>query len=391
MREWCLRFGTVPSDAQSRIETALHDYARHICDIGTRAGLHRVGIAPAQRFDRARRAIDDRNARGLSDTMQFTFRNPARSTDPSTVVRGARSIIVGAVAYHEPAPEQVVDPQTPMARVARYAWRDNYSALRTALGAVAEELRSVGHRAVVVADENALVDREAAYLAGLGWYGKNANLLLVDAGSWFVLGGVVTDAVLPTSTPAADGCGTCRRCLDGCPTGAIIEPGVIDAARCLAWVIQKPGIIDRGLREAIDDRIYGCDDCQEVCPPSTRSVRVSVARRGEESQITATIDPIKILAMTDREIMSQFGRWYIHDREARWVRRNALIVLGNRARRDDAAARDVIARSLGDADPFVRAHAVWAAARVGHVDLVPANDPSEVVREELRDLPAARG
>lgn len=391
MREWCLRFGTVPSDAQSRIETALHDYARHICDIGTRAGLHRVGIAPAQRFDRARRAIDDRNARGLSDTMQFTFRNPARSTDPSTVVRGARSIIVGAVAYHEPAPEQMVDPQTPMARVARYAWRDNYSALRTALGAVAEELRSVGHRAVVVADENALVDREAAYLAGLGWYGKNANLLLVDAGSWFVLGGVVTDAVLPTSTPAADGCGTCRRCLDGCPTGAIIEPGVIDAARCLAWVIQKPGIIDRGLREAIDDRIYGCDDCQEVCPPSTRSVRVSVARRGEESQITATIDPIKILAMTDREIMSQFGRWYIHDREARWVRRNALIVLGNRARRDDAAARDVIARSLGDADPFVRAHAVWAAARVGHVDLVPANDPSEVVREELRDLPAARG
>lgn len=391
MREWCLRFGTVPSDAQSRIETALHDYARHICDIGTRAGLHRVGIAPAQRFDRARRAIDDRNARGLSDTMQFTFRNPARSTDPSTVVRGARSIIVGAVAYHEPAPEQVVDPQTPMARVARYAWRDNYSALRTALGAVAEELRSVGHRAVVVADENALVDREAAYLAGLGWYGKNANLLLVDAGSWFVLGGVVTDAVLPTSTPAADGCGTCRRCLDGCPTGAIIEPGVIDAARCLAWVIQKPGIIDRGLREAIDDRIYGCDDCQEVCPPSTRSVRVSVARRGEDSQITATIDPIKILAMTDREIMSQFGRWYIHDREARWVRRNALIVLGNRARRDDAAARDVIARSLGDADPFVRAHAVWAAARVGHVDLVPANDPSEVVREELRDLPAARG
>lgn len=391
MREWCLRFGTVPSDAQSRIETALHDYARHICDIGTRAGLHRVGIAPARRFDRARRAIDDRNARGLSDTMQFTFRNPARSTDPSTVVRGARSIIVGAVAYHEPAPEQMVDPQTPMARVARYAWRDNYSALRTALGAVAEELRSVGHRAVVVADENALVDREAAYLAGLGWYGKNANLLLVDAGSWFVLGGVVTDAVLPTSTPAADGCGTCRRCLDGCPTGAIIEPGVIDAARCLAWVIQKPGIIDRGLREAIDDRIYGCDDCQEVCPPSTRSVRVSVARRGEESQITATIDPIKILAMTDREIMSQFGRWYIHDREARWVRRNALIVLGNRARRDDAAARDVIARSLGDADPFVRAHAVWAAARVGHVDLVPASDPSEVVREELRDLPAARG
>lgn len=381
----------MPSDAQSRTEAALHDYARHVCDVGTRAGLHRVGIAPARRFDRARRAIDDRNARGLSDTMQFTFRNPVRSTDPSTVVRGARSIIVGAVAYHEPEPGHSSNSQAPTARVARYAWRDNYAALRNALGAVAEELKSVGHRALVVADENALVDREAAYLAGLGWYGKNANLLLVDAGSWFVLGGVVTDAVLPTSTPVADGCGTCRRCLDGCPTGAIIEPGVIDAARCLAWVIQKPGIVDRGLREAIDDRIYGCDDCQEVCPPSTRSVRVSLTRRGDDSQITATVDPVAILSMADGEIVSRFGRWYIHDREARWVRRNALIVLGNRARPDDAAARDAIARSLVDDDPFVRAHAVWAAARVGHVDLVPADDPSDVVRDEMRHLPTARG
>jgi len=323
--------------------------------------------------------------------MQFTFRNPARSTDPSTIVRGARSIIVGAVAYHEPAPDRASESQSTSARVARYAWRDNYGALRAALGAVAEELKSVGHRAVVVADENALVDREAAYLAGLGWYGKNANLLLVDAGSWFVLGGVVTDAVLPTSTPAADGCGSCRRCLDGCPTGAIIEPGVIDAARCLAWVIQKPGMVDRALREAIDDRIYGCDDCQEVCPPSTRSVRVSLSRRGDDSRLTASVDPVAILAMSDAEIMSRFGRWYIHDREARWVRRNALIVLGNRARRDDVAARDAIARSLVDDDPYVRAHAVWAAGRVGHTDLLPAGDTSDVVRAELRDLPAPRG
>ncbi|MBU3703329.1 MAG: tRNA epoxyqueuosine(34) reductase QueG [Ilumatobacteraceae bacterium] len=391
----------MPSDAQSRTETALHDYVRHVCDVGVRAGLHRVGVAPAHRFDRARQAIDDRNARGLSDTMQFTFRNPARSTDPSAVVRGARSIIVGAVGYHEPEPEpdRVGDSRSPIARVARYAWRDNYAALRSALGVVAHELKSVGHRAVVVADENALVDREAAYLAGLGWYGKNANLLLVEAGSWFVLGGVVTDAVLPTSTPAADGCGTCRRCLDGCPTGAIIEPGVIDAARCLAWVIQKPGIIDRGLREAIGDRIYGCDDCQEVCPPSTRSVRVSLSRRGDESHLVATADhaamttadPVAILSMTDGEIMSRFGRWYIHDREARWVRRNALIVLGNRARPDDAAAQNAIVQGLADDDPFVRAHAVWAAARVGHVDLLPDDDPSETVREELRHLPAPRG
>ena len=136
----------------------------------------------------------------------------------------------------------------------------NYATLRTSLGVVADELRSVGHRAVVLADDNALVDREAAHLAGLGWFGKNANLLLQGSGSWFVLGSVITDAVLPASTPVVDGCGACRRCIDACPTGAIVEPGVIDAARCIAWVLQKPGVIDSSLRGAIGDRIYGCDD-----------------------------------------------------------------------------------------------------------------------------------
>ena len=318
--------------------------------------------------------------------MQFTFRNPERSTNPSALVPGARSIIVGAVGYHEPLPAAAG-----AARIARYAWRDNYGALRRALGAVADELKSVGHRATVVADENALVDREAAYLAGLGWYGKNANLLLVDSGSWFVLGGVITDAVLPVATPAADGCGPCRRCIDGCPTGAIIEPGVVDASRCLAWIIQKPGIVDHAMRDAIGDRIYGCDDCQEVCPPSTRSVRGGVHAVGGSERPDAFVDPVAILSMTDEEILRRFGRWYIHDRDARWVRRNALVVIGNTAERNDAAARAALGRCICDADPMIRAHAVWAAARVGHHDLLPSDDSEEVVRAELRRLPAPRG
>ncbi len=378
----------MPSSWSARTELALRDYAQQLCDVGKAAGLDRVGIAPARTFHRARRALDDRNARGLSDTMQFTFRNPARSTNPSFVVPGARSIIVGAVSYYEATPSA---PDSNAGRVARYAWRDNYETLRSALGAVADELKSVGHRAVAVADENSLVDREAAYLAGLGWYGKNANLLLEGSGSWFVLGGVVTDAVLPVSTPIADGCGSCRRCLDACPTGAIIEPGVVDAARCLAWIIQKPGVIDRTLREAIDDRMYGCDDCQEVCPPSTRAGRAETTSVSDTTMAQAFVDPIAILSMSDAEILGKFGRWYIHDREARWVRRNALVVLGNKAARGDAAARAAIARFIVDPDPVIRAHAVWAAARVGHHDLVPFDDPDGIVRDELQCLPSARG
>ena len=124
---------------------------------------------------------------------------------------------------------------------------------------------------MVFADDNSIVDREVAYRAGVGWFGKNANILLPGAGSWFVLGCVITTAPLPVAADQTpDGCGSCRRCLDACPTKAIIAPGVIDAGRCLAWIIQKPGIMAREWRSAIGDRIYGCDDCQTVCPPTVR-------------------------------------------------------------------------------------------------------------------------
>src|SRR5438105_6711215 len=139
---------------------------------------------------------------------------------------------------------------------------------------MARRLEVDGWRARVLADDNALVDREAARRAGLGWYGKNANVLLPGAGSWFVLGSVVTDAPLPPADhEVPDGCGSCTRCLDGCPTGAIVAPGVVDARRCLAWLVQQPGSFPVELRAALGDRIYGCDDCQEVCPPNHRAER----------------------------------------------------------------------------------------------------------------------
>ena len=378
----------MPSERTSRVELALRDYARNLCDLGLSAGLARVGIAPARPFERARHAIEDRNARGLSDTMQFTFRNPKRSTTPSMLVPGARSIVVGAVAYYEEAPPR---PFEPVADVARYAWRDSYGRLRHALGVVADELKSVGHRATVVADENSLVDREAAYLAGLGWFGKNANLLLPGSGSWFVLGGVITDAVLPVGQPVDDGCGACRRCIDACPTGAIIEPGVVDARRCLAWVMQKPGIVDREMRVSIGSRIYGCDDCQEACPPSIRSARRRSEHIDDEIAPDAHIDPVDILEMSDAQILDRCGRWYIHDREPRWVRRNALIVLGNIGDASNPGVRRVIQAALESSDAMVRAHAVWAAARVGCVDLLPVDDPDDDVRRELHSLPPPRG
>jgi epoxyqueuosine reductase len=357
-----------------------------------RAGLDAVGVCRADPFVDARHALEERKKRGLDGGMQFTYRNPARSTDPSATVPNARSIIVGALAYRRrralPRDDHTNRELGPSLRVGAYAWHGYYEVIRTAFAPVVDRLRHDGHRAFVSVDDNALVDRAAAVRAGLGWYGKNANLLLPGAGSWFVLGAVITDAPLVERDPApvSDGCGACRRCIDGCPTAAIVAPGVVDARRCLAWLVQAPGVFPHEYRDALGDRIYGCDDCQEVCPPN---------RRGEAGAAIADADALSdvsalaVLAATDEELATRFERWYIPDRDVDVLRRNALIGLGNVLARDATQrtdrARAVLRRYLTHDRPLLRAHAVWAAAHGGCHDLLTLvrDDTDSLVRTEL--------
>ena len=358
-----------------------------VLGLGRAAGLSAVGVAPATPFERARHALEQRKAAGLHDGMAFTYRNPERSTTPSGLVAGAQAIVVGARRYAPRAVEPVdAGGGRPQGRVARYARADHYAPLRAALWTVAHHLRSHGWRAVVFADDNALVDREAAYLAGLGWFGKNANLLVPGQGSWFVLGSVVTDAPLAADRPPqADGCGSCRRCLDGCPTGAIVADGVVDAARCLAWLVQRPGIFPRQFREALGDRIYGCDECQEVCPPNRRPGRSPSAGEAVDTSSGRLVDLLDLLAADDAALLARHGRWYLANREPRWLRRNALVALGNIGGSDDPRVADAIARYLAAPDPMLRAHAAWAAARLGRHDLLElvAADRDPDVQAEL--------
>jgi len=326
-----------------------------------------VGVAPVEVFEGTRRILQRRKAQGHHGGMQFTYRNPERSTDPARILPGAAALVVGALNYARaavPGP----DPGRPAARVARYASDDVYGALRSALGVMARVLTDHGHRAVVVADDNALVDREAARRAGLGYYGKNSNLLLENSGSWVVLGSVVTDAALPpTGERVPDGCGPCRRCLDGCPTGAIVAPGVVDARRCLAWLLQATGDFPTEFREALGDRLYGCDDCQEVCPPNRRMAQA--ADPGEQ----ASVDVLDLLSAGDEELMERHGRWYIPARDPRYLRRNALVVLGNTADGGDAEVVGTLRRYQRHPDRMLARHAAWAARRLGlEPESVPA-------------------
>ncbi|MSZ59738.1 MAG: tRNA epoxyqueuosine(34) reductase QueG [Actinobacteria bacterium] len=390
---WCLRFGTVPlANPSSRNPKTVSPDAPHgpeywekLRTVGVDAGLHTLGVAPAEVMHRALGQLHERIDNDLVNGMKFTFLRPERSTNPAMHLEGAKSIIVGVRSYAIDDNQTSELSQSPLGKIARYAWVDHYGFLKDSLNLVADQLRSDGHRAVVFADDNAMVDRETAWLAGIGWYGKNANILLPGHGSFFVIGCVVTTADLPMATPLEDGCGACSRCIPACPTGAIVENGVIDANKCLSWLLQKPGIFDREHRIALHDRIYGCDDCQTVCPPTRR------AGTTESSELVQSgVDVVAWLHMDDVTLNESCQRWYVHQRDMTWIRRNLLINIGNVGDPTDDRVMSTLRTYLQHPRGELRAHAVWAAARLGARNLIDFNDPDPMVREELLHLPALR-
>lgn len=361
------------------------EYLAELRALAARCGLDHVGVAPAGVMARAREALFQRKHQGLHDTMQFTYRNPERSTDPARAVTGAQTMIVAARSYVLDEPPLPTDPY---GAVARYAWVDHYEPLRFGLQNIVNRLRADGHKAVAFADDNSVVDREAAWLGGLGWFGKNANILLPGAGSFFVLGAVITTASLPVAAePVADGCGSCVRCIDGCPTKAIVAPGVVDAGRCLAWLLQRPGIFPRQFRVALGNRMYGCDECQTVCPPTMRFERRSSGNRAHHVQ--AWVPLLDLLEADDATILDAYGRWYLADRNPMWLRRNALVALGNSAVGGDDRIVTIMRNYLGHAEPMLRAHAVWAAAQLGLHHMLPLTDSDTDVMNELAAARAA--
>jgi epoxyqueuosine reductase len=359
---------TVRDDDRERLTADL-------CRIGADAGLAAVGVAGAGVFTSTRDALHARRGAGLHGGMQFTYRNPDRSTDPGRILDGARSLVVGARGYRRSEPRRPGRTGgRPVGTVARYARRDHYADLRVALDRLADRLRSEGWRAVVVVDDNALVDRAAAQRAGLGWYGRNTLLLLPGLGSWFLLGSVVTDAPLAATdargpSGPAEGCGPCRRCVTACPTGALVEDGVLDARRCLAWLVQAPGTFPVEFRTALGGRIYGCDDCQSVCPVNRTADRRHPPGAAEPGT-TDAVDLLALLAAADDELLAAHGRWYVADRDPRYLRRNALVALGNVGDGGDPATAAALSHWADGDDALLAEHARWAAVQLGRADLV---------------------
>jgi epoxyqueuosine reductase len=314
-------------------------------------GIDVVGAAPVAAYEETERHINERRSRGLFADMRFTMARPEVSCHPETLLEGARTVVSAALCYWHDAAE----PPEGHGRLPRYTWYDAYSELREKLDALGQKL---GGAYRVLVDANQHVDREAAARSGVGFYGKNTLLITRRFGSWVVLGTLVTQAELETTPPLDADCGSCTLCIEACPTGALDEPGVLDANRCLSYWTQSGSSIPEPYREELGSQVYGCDICQDVCPwnRGIEKRRAGVAPPPDAEPHVSLVD---WLEASDEDLADRYDRLFVPRNDPRYLRRNALVALGNTGG-DESVAR----RYAESGDEFLREHAEWALARL---------------------------
>ena len=321
--------------------------------MGEELGLDVVGAAPAEPYEETERHIRERRARGLFADMRFTMARPEESCHPERLLLGARSVVSAALCYYAEEPER----PDGHGRLPRYTWHDAYADLREKL----DELgRRLGGSYRVLVDANQHVDREAAVRSGVGFYGKNTLLITRRHGSWVVLGTLVTDVELEPAAPLALDCGSCRLCIDACPTGALDEPGTLDATRCLSYWTQAPAPMPEPYRERLGPQVYGCDICQDVCPWNRGVER---RRRGEAPPVGAEphVSLVEWLRSEPDDLRRRYDRLYVPRNDGRRLQRNALVAAGNVG---GAAERAAAEPYLEHEDDDLREHARWALTRM---------------------------
>jgi epoxyqueuosine reductase len=329
--------------------------AEALARLAEELGLDVIGAAPAAPYVDTERHIRERRARGLFADMRFTMARPEVSCHPETLLEGARTVVSAALCYW--ADGEV--PPRGHGRLPRYTWWEAYAALRSRL----DELgRTLGGEYKVLVDANQHVDREAAARCGVGFYGKNTMLITRRFGSWVVLGTLVTTVELEPTQPLGLDCGSCTLCIDACPTDALDEPGVLDATRCLSYWTQSSDPFPEEFRGALGDRVYGCDICQDVCPWN-RGVEKRRAGEAPPPDAEPHVSLVDWLEADDDELARRYDRLFVPRNDPRYLRRNALVALGNSGD-SGARARRVAERYAEGDDTLLREHAEWALERL---------------------------
>jgi epoxyqueuosine reductase len=291
-------------------------------------------------------------------------REPARRADPRELLAGCRSVVVLAVNYW-PGAEQASTPDG-RARVALYArGRDYHKVIGRKVKRLAAWIdERSGATSVTFVDTGPVLERAWAERAGLGWIGKNANLLTRERGSWLLLGEILTTAALTADPGPHEGfCGTCTACIDACPTGAIVDEGVVDSNLCISyWTIEHRGSIPEERRAGMGNWIFGCDVCQDVCPWNESFALPADGEPFGARPDLRGLDPEEILGLDEAAFRARYSGTALMRAKWEGMRRNACVVLGNRERPESLPALE---RALSDPDPVVREHAAWAVRKIG--------------------------
>jgi epoxyqueuosine reductase len=335
---------------------------KEILELAARHDFDLAAVAPVERLPAALR-LEEWIGRGMHGSMEWMARNVERRADPSRLLPGARSVLIVAMSYWT-GDEAAHDGERGC--ISRYAWGDEYhrilgERLEALWAAIRELLPGVQGRWYV--DTGPVLEKAWAERAGAGWIGKHTNLISQELGSWIFLGAVVLDAELEPGEPHPDRCGTCRACIDVCPTDAIVAPYVLDARRCISYLtIENRGPIPVEYRRDIGNRIFGCDDCQDVCPWN-RFAQAS-ARAADFAPRPENRAPylVELLGLDEPAFRARFAGSPVLRAKRRGFVRNVAVALGNSG---DRAAVQPLAAALDDDDALVRGHAAWALGELG--------------------------
>ena len=376
------------------IKAVVKDYAREL-------GFDLVRVTDAAEFAQDRDLALARVEDGLMDGLPwYTAGRVIRGSSPEELLPGARSIICLGLNYYpcnsgdEPGDLDSQGKPGLTGKIARYArGRDYHRVMKGRMREYAAGLAARLDRDIAAwwyVDDGPMLDRAAAARAGLGWFGKNSNILTRELGSWVFLGQVITDLPLEPDAPLVKTCGSCVRCIDACPTGAIVAPYVVDNARCISYLtIENRGAIDRELRPLIGDWIFGCDICQEVCPVNRKARATREPAWGQASLATAELTAI--LELSEAGFRERFRGTPILRANRTGMQRNACVALGNGK---NPAAVPALRRALLQGEPLVRGHAAWALGQIGGPEAVMALDAAVLVErdgEVLEEIRAALG
>jgi epoxyqueuosine reductase len=353
----------------------LVDLKAVIRELALEMGFDIVGVASADEFHDEEVAAVNRIRQGLMDGLPwFTEERVRRASNIHGLLPGAQSIISVGISYMVKDDDLEGPEGRPIGRIARYArGKDYHKFMKSRLQEMVLILSDRISRHVrgrIFVDDGPMLDRAAAVRGGLGWYGKNTNILSSSHGSWILLGEIITDLELEPDRRVLKSCGTCNICIEACPTQAIIAPYVLDNTRCISYLtIENRGVIPLEFRSHMSDWVFGCDICQEVCPVNLKASHSREVSFYGDNRSVAIVDLIELLGMTENDFHSRFAGTPVMRAKRVGMQRNACVALGNLG---DVVAVPALIRILDKGDLMVRQHAAWALGAIGGSDAMAA-------------------